>query len=584
MASLPIKVYRQLPDGNAQRIFSSSLLGNPISGGGPQISGTMYDWLFAGTQSALLYGNAWGLVTNRSGIPGADGNGLPTGISWLPADRISVQDDEQQPENPLRARIYYQGKLMDRTNLVHLPAFVVPGRVEAISPIHAFSLLFSQGLDALKYSADWFMNGGFPPGTFKNINEEVNEQQSKEIRRILTDTIRERQPLVYGRDWEYTALAVPQNEAAFIQAMQLNATQVAAIYGVQPYRVGGTRNDGLTYSNVTQNQLDELTTTLRPWLTRWEHLLTTLLPQTQYAKFDTDALLKMDPHTRTQVYQIQRNIGTRTANEIRRDDDQPEVQGGDDPIPLMVLERMAATTRSLPKSLQPLVNLESELIADRIDQMEQEHPNLIDPTAAVSPPFKQTGEQYLAKLVTQVRALFGPEGPVADSDRKSAITMLRHYHSMGSITDSELSRKLELVHRAETTTQLAALFAGLPPIYDGEAKSTSRHTFGPPEIRASDKDRAKAQKLLQLHASEGRLRGHEKDERIRKASEAVTLGDLATLFADLPAVELAASATEEHRTGAAPPSPLFGPAALAHLHARADFETAGKAAMNGKAH
>src|SRR5207244_505490 len=104
-----------------------------------------------------------------------------------------------------------------------------------------------------------------------------------------------------------TALMIPQDESTFIQAMQLNATQVAAIYGVQPHRVGGTRNDGMTYSNVTMNLLDELTTTLRPWLTRWEHTLTSLLPSTQFVKFDTDEMLRTDPLSSNATSQIQRN-------------------------------------------------------------------------------------------------------------------------------------------------------------------------------------------------------------------------------------------------------------------------------------
>jgi HK97 family phage portal protein len=586
---MPIKVYRQLPSGEAQRIFSSSLLGNPISGGGPQVSGTLYDWLFAGSTSALLWGNAWGLITNRSGVPGHDGNGLPTSVAWLPPDRISVQDDEQQPENPLRARVYYQGKLMNREELVHLPAFALPGRLEAISPIRAFAMLWGQGLDALKYTSDWFINGGFPPGTFQNINEEVDSQQAKEIRRMLTDTLRERQPLVYGRDWDYKPVVVPQDEAVFIKSMQLNATQVAAIFGVQPYRVGGTRNDGMTYSNVTQNLLDELQSTLKPWLTRWEHLLTGLLPSTQYAKFDVDALLKMDPHTRTQVYQIQRNIGTRTANEIRAEDDMTPVQGGDDPIALPVLERIVGTTRSLPNSIMPLLTIEAEYIAKLIETMESEHPELVNPAVQGTPPINVTPESYLMRLITQVRSgpLFGryPDAHAAESDRKSAITMLEAHAKLGHLTPEEASVRISRARHAGTTGDLAALFEGLPLMKDGAAPSVSRETFGPPEFRASDRDRARASMLLELHAREGRLRGHEKDERMRKASEAVTLGDLATLFADLPVVEQAASTPEEHRTEATPLAPLFGPAALAALRARADgFQTAGQAALNGKAH
>jgi HK97 family phage portal protein len=586
IASLPIKVYRQLPDGTAQRIYSSMLLGSPIAGGGPQVSGTLYDWLFEGSTSALLHGNAWGLVTNRGGIAGPDGNGLPTGVAWLPPERMSVQDDEMQPENPLRARIYYNGRTMNRSELIQLKAFSVAGRVEGISPIRMFATLWSQGLSALKYSSDWFDAGGFPPGTFRNISEEVDEVQAKEIRRRLTDTIRLRQPLVFGRDWEYREITVPPNEAAFIQAMQLNATQVAAIFGVRPQRVGGTQNDGLHYTSQVMDQLDEVTNTLRPWLTRWEHLLTSLLPSTQYARFDTDALLKMDPKTRTEVYQIQRNTGIRSANEIRGEDDLPEVPGGDDPLPLPVLERMISTTRSIPKSYLPLMVLEADMIADRLGKLADEHPNLVNPATTARPPLNKTPEQYLAGLITQIRSgqLFGPpEAKAADSDRASALTMLAQYEKMGQLSAEEAAGRMARAHGAETTGQLAELFAGLPPMPDGVAPSVSRETFGPAEIRASDADRRHARDLLAAHAKAGRLRPAELDERSRKAGEAVTCGDLGTLFADLPVAELAASAPEEDRSGGAR-QPLFGPAALALLHARATDETAALAAMNGKAH
>ena len=663
IASLPIRVYRQLPDGSSQRIFSSMLLGSPVAGGGPQISGTLYDWLFEGSTAALLHGTAWGLVTNRGGIPGSDGLGLPTGISWLPPERMSVQDDEMQPENPLRARIYYNGRMMERSELVQLKAFSVPGRVEGISPVKAFAMLWSQGLDALKYSAEWFMNGGFPPGTFRNINEEVDEPQAKEIRRRLTDTIRLRQPLVFGRDWEYREITVPPNEAAFIQAMQLNATQVAAIFGVRPQRVGGTQNDGLHYTSQVMDQLDEVTNTLRPWLTRWEHLLTSLLPATQYAKFDVDALLKMDPRTRTEVYQIQRSIGTRTANEIRAEDDLPQLEGGDDPLPQPVLERMMATTRSIPKSFVPLVTLEADMISKLMLKIEAEHPELMNPVTEARPPLNKTPGQYLAGLMTQIRSemrghldwgkrpsdpdendtwafaqaicnankdhpsprvraavqkvefsgdpadaqealklimlerrsgpLFGPpDAQAEESDRKSALTMLRAHEKLGHLTAEEASVRISRAGHAGTSGELAELFGDLPRLTDGMAPSVSRETFGPAELRASDDDRQRAREMLTAHAKAGRLREAELDERSRKAAEAVTCGDLNGLFTDLPGtITVSSSRTEirtredENRSGE-PDQPLFGPAALTLLRERATkFDEAGQlAAMNGKAH
>ena len=116
---------------------------------------------------------------------------------------MSVQDDAQQPWNPFRSKVYLQGHLMDREELVHVRAFTIPGRLEAISPMRAFATLYMQGAGALGYSADWFKNGGFPPGTFQNMSEEVDAASAREIRQRLTETLRSHEPLVYGKDWDY---------------------------------------------------------------------------------------------------------------------------------------------------------------------------------------------------------------------------------------------------------------------------------------------------------------------------------------------------------------------------------------------
>jgi hypothetical protein len=338
------------------------------------------------------------------------------------------------------------------------------------------------------------------------------------------------------------------------------------------------------------DQLDELTNTLRPWLTRWEHLLTMCLPATQYAAFDVNPLLKMDPKSRNEVYQIRRTIGASTVNEIRGEDDQPPLVGGDEPIPLPVLERMLATTRTIPNSYMSQVVLEADRIGKLLEHMADI--GLTNPMAENVAPINKSAESYLGGLITQVRSgpLFGdPDGKVEDSDRKSAVTMLQTHEKLGHLTPNEAAARLAKVGDAKTLGELAALFKDLPHMADGVAPSAPRPAgralFGPAEFRASDEDRNRARALLAIHAKAGRLRGAENDERSRKAAEAVTCGDLDMLFADLPVVEQAATPPEEDRSGE-PDLPLFGPAALALLHSRAmEYEPAApQAALNGRAH
>jgi HK97 family phage portal protein len=536
IASLPVNVYRYDSDGVPVKLTSSQLLDSP------SIAGTLYDWLFMGTASALLHGNGVGYITSRTGVPaGASGLGLPATIEWLPMERVHIQDDEAQPWNPLRAKFFFDGRQLEREEIVHLRAFVVPGRTAAVSPLRAFATLISQGLGALDYSETWYKNGGFPPGTFQNTAEEVDRQQATEIRQRLTDTLRMHQPLVYGRDWEYKAISIPPNEAAFVESMQLNATQVAAIYGLPPERVGGKRGDSLTYSTEQQEVLAIITDTLRPWLARWEQLFKTLLPSTQFARFDVDQLLKTDLKTRYEIFQLQRNVGLRTADELRRMDDLPPLAGGvgADTIPLSVLERMSATTRAIPKSILNDVVLEQELAAELLLKLQGE--GIVAPEEPGVPPVKAGPEAYLGRQLTLSRA--------------------------------------------------APLPAREKPAGDG-----GETPFGPRHQRATHNDRRRAHSwITDAHAS-GALDDDELNERVAAASAARVKGDLGDLVKDLPSEKELAAAGKQLaddppnkntvRSGDKPQH-LFGQEAvtvLREMQFRWDREPDAFASLNGKAH
>lgn len=59
-----------------------------------------------------------------------------------------------------------------------------------------------------------------------------------------------------------------------------------------------------------------------------------------------------------------------------------------------------------------------------------------------------------------------------------------------------------------------------------------------PRIRASDEDRDRTVSLLREHHAAGRLTAEEFNERIDKAYESKTIGELDELMADLPGIDL----------------------------------------------
>jgi Domain of unknown function (DUF1707) len=61
---------------------------------------------------------------------------------------------------------------------------------------------------------------------------------------------------------------------------------------------------------------------------------------------------------------------------------------------------------------------------------------------------------------------------------------------------------------------------------------------GDPRIRASDADRDRAATLLSKHHAAGRLNSAEFQDRLEKAMEAATIGELDELMADLPTIDV----------------------------------------------
>src|SRR5579859_5059299 len=330
-ASLPIQIFTEdQNNGKPTRYFGPSIFDKPSQ------VGTTFDWVHTALTSLILHGNAWGLITSR------DAYGYPLGIEWQNPENVQVIEDQNQPFNTERAQYFLFGRPMDREDLFHVKAFTLPGRIEGISLIKAFALTILAGIKAQEYGIEWYEAGGFPVGTFQNTEIEIDRQQAQQMRERLIDTLRNRSPLVYGRDWDYKPVTVPPSEAQFVEAMQINATQIAALLNLPADRVGGTRGDSLTYSTVEQSTL-QIIEALRPWLCRLESAFFDLLPRRRYIRFQTDALLKTDLKTRTDIYQIQRDIGVLTVDEIREAEGRDPLPGGlgKEGMPLVLMNAMA---------------------------------------------------------------------------------------------------------------------------------------------------------------------------------------------------------------------------------------------------
>lgn len=318
VAGIPLHAYRNVEGKKTELGQLPSLFDEP------SVQGDLFDWLHRCMTSLALYGNAYGLVTNR------DGFGYPTGIEWLSPEHMTVVDFAFTGPGSFLDPIWrWRGRVIAKENLVHIPWFTLPWRVRGLSPLGAYAASVNTGLGAQKFSADWFEAGGVPPGTFKNAMKTVPREEAMEVKQRLVDSIRSHQPIVYGADWDYNPIAINPQEAQFIETMKLTATQVAAIYGVPPDRIGGEKSSSLTYSTVEQDSIDFVQFTILNYARKLESAFFKILPTRQYVRFNLDALIRTDLKTRHQVYLLDRQMGLRNIDEIRDLENLPPLANGE---------------------------------------------------------------------------------------------------------------------------------------------------------------------------------------------------------------------------------------------------------------
>jgi HK97 family phage portal protein len=313
VSTLPVDVFRR---GEREPLQPPPILITPAAGW------ALHDWLEAVMRSLLLRGNAYGLVVARGA------NLRPSQVELIHPDAMTVRVNR---EGMVEYRLH--GKPQPAEDIWHVRAFRMPGLVEGLSPIEYARQSIGLGLAVERYGATWFADGGVPPGTFKNTEQTVDQEQADEIKGRLVHAIRTRQPMVHGRDWQFTPVAVKPKESQFIETAKLNVAAIARLFGVPPEMIAGEAGNSLTYASVEMRGIDFLTFGVRPWLVRLETAISALLPRGQFIRFNPGGLLKATTKESYEALEIGIRSGLLTPNEARAKQDLPPLPGGDQLAP-----------------------------------------------------------------------------------------------------------------------------------------------------------------------------------------------------------------------------------------------------------
>ena len=314
VASLPLQTFRGR-GGYAERVPDPQFL--PGRRQYMSHNGTRYDWLHRVMTSLVLWGNAYGLIADR------DRHGTPTEILWLDPAEVSLKDDDMAAAPEWR----WEDRPVDAGDMVHIAGYTVPGRRLGLSPVGVLKQTIETGLYAAEFGRDWFENGSVPAAVLETQNP-IQMPEAVSLKRRFQAAAKRREPVVLSNGLSYRPISVNADESQFLATLRLNATQIAAVYGIPPEMIGGESGNSLTYANVEQQTANFVTYTLRPWLVRIEQALSALLPRGLFLRFNADAIVRADLKTRYEAHAIAVNTGWLSRDEVREIEGRPPLPDG----------------------------------------------------------------------------------------------------------------------------------------------------------------------------------------------------------------------------------------------------------------
>lgn len=304
---MPLDAFRKIPSmGVDVEVTKPKVLVTPSSHGEGQPM-DITEWMYS-TQSDLdRMGNAFGLVTETDAL------GLPAQIEPQSADKVTVIVKKGLISGYRIGRDEYKP-----AEVWHERQFTTSGVHVGMSPVSFAALAIGGALSAQQFAQDWFSSGAVPGAHLKNTSRTLDAGEAQATKRRFLETVGVGEPFVTGRDWEYNMLQATANESRFIEEMQFSISDLARFFGVPGDMIDAPAGGGsITYANVTQRNLQLLIMNLGPTINRRERALSRLLSNPRHVKLNTDAILRMDPQTRQEVFKTQIDSRTLAPSEAR---------------------------------------------------------------------------------------------------------------------------------------------------------------------------------------------------------------------------------------------------------------------------
>ena len=267
----------------------------------------------------LLWGNSYCQIirTGRNRI---------TGLYPLLPDKMAV--DRDKSGTLVYTYTTRDGKpvVLDPSDVMHIPGLGFDG-IMGYSPIALERNAIGLGIASEEYGSKFFSNGARPSGILTHPNTVKNPKALRESwNAAYGGSANAGRVCVLEEGMRFESIAMPNNEAQFLETRKFQVDEICRIFRVPPHLVCNLEH--ATFSNIEHSSIDFAVHTIRPWLVRIEQAMNRALFSDQekggnfsgrrfYVGFNMDGLMRGDYKSRMEGYAIARQNGWMSANDIR---------------------------------------------------------------------------------------------------------------------------------------------------------------------------------------------------------------------------------------------------------------------------
>lgn len=328
MATLPLHLYRTTDNG-AEKAKDLKLYEILHSLANKET--TAYDFWMMYIYNLMLTPAAYAYVAR-------DGSGWPIALYNLPSKYCRMKRNRSTGERYVE---YENGEIKTTIypeNLLYTPGARMSDPDNPIDPIYLAGKVLRLTSNLNEFADNYFANGAQSSGVVTMLapaNETVFKQFIKDFTETYAGVKNSSKIMFLNGNSKFEKLVNNPNDSQALESRQAQIYEVCRIIGVTPFKC--FEYGRATYDNLEQVNIEFAQETISPMAVRIEQsisrdLIFPAMRATLYSKFNLYGLLRGDTAAQTTYFNIMRQNGILSANDIRQKMDEnliPAEDGGD---------------------------------------------------------------------------------------------------------------------------------------------------------------------------------------------------------------------------------------------------------------